>query len=82
MLTYHAKRGMYRCQVRETSARKENKKMKYYTADKEAGNKIEAFNTVEEALKAIAAYEAEDEKNDTYTPDFYDVVNEDHESVI
>ena len=56
--------------------------MKYYTADREAGNKIEAFDSIEEALKAIAAYEAEDERNGTYTPDFYDVVNEDHESVI
>lgn len=53
-----------------------------FTADREAGNKIEAFNTIEEALKAIAAYEAEDKKDGTYTPDFYDVVNEDHESVI
>lgn len=53
-----------------------------FTADREAGNKIEAFSTIEEALKAIAAYEAEDKKDGTYTPDFYDVVNEDHESVI
>lgn len=56
--------------------------MKYYTADREAGNKIEAFDSIEEALKAIAAYEAEDMKDGTYTPDFYDVVNEDHEIVI
>ena len=56
--------------------------MKYYTADREAGNKIETFDTIEETLKAIAAYEAEDERDGTYTPDFYDVVNEEHESVI
>lgn len=56
--------------------------MRIYTADKEAGNKIEAFDTVEHARKAIAAYEEEDKRDGTYTPDFYDVINEDGESLI
>lgn len=56
--------------------------MKIYTADREAGNKIEEFNTIEEAKKAIIAYEEEDKRDGTYTPDFYDVVNENCESII
>lgn len=56
--------------------------MKYYTADKEAGNKIEMFNSIDEAKKAIAKYEVEDREDGVYTPDFYDVVNEDCESLI
>lgn len=55
--------------------------MKYYTADREAGNKIEWFNTLDEAKQAIAAYEEEDKRDGTYTPNFYDIVNEDCESV-
>lgn len=47
------------------------KKMKYYTADREAGNRIEAFATREDAERAITAYEAEDMADGTYTPDFY-----------
>lgn len=46
-------------------------KMKYYTADREAGNRIEAFETREEAERAITAYEAEDVADGTYTPDLY-----------
>lgn len=47
--------------------------MKYYTADREAGNRIEAFNTIEEATQAIVAYEKEDKRDGTFTPDFYEV---------
>lgn len=56
--------------------------MMIYTADKEAGNKIEAFSTIEEAKKAIIAYEEEDKHDGTYTPDFYAIVNENCESLI
>lgn len=56
--------------------------MRVYTADKEAGNKIEAFETVEEAREAIVAYEEEDKREGTYTLNFYDVINEDGESLI
>ena len=61
---------------------KELKAMKIYTADREAGNKIEKFSTIEEAKEAIAAYEEEDRKDGTYTPNFYDIVNENCESII
>ncbi|MGN0568815.1 MAG: hypothetical protein ACI4JR_09535 [Acutalibacteraceae bacterium] len=53
-----------------------------FTADREAGNKIEAFSTIEEAKKAILEYEAEDKRDGTYTPDFYDIVNENCESLL
>lgn len=56
--------------------------MKIYTADKEAGNKIEEFATIKEAKKAILEYEKDDKKEGIYTPDFYDIVNEDCESLI
>lgn len=56
--------------------------MMIYTADREAGNKIEAFNTIEEAKNAIIAYEEEDRHDGTYTPDFYDIVDGDCVSLI
>lgn len=50
---------------------------KYYTADREAGNLIEAFNTYEEAKQAILAYEEQDKADGTYEENFYAVVDED-----
>ena len=47
--------------------------MKFYTRDREAGNRIDEFNTRGEAEIAIAAYEEEDVADGTYTPDFYEV---------
>ena len=55
--------------------------MKYYTADKETGTFIEAFDTYAEALDAIDEYEAQDKADGNYEEDFYDVVDEDHCSV-
>lgn len=53
----------------------------YYTADRETGTLIEGFKTLDDARKAIARYEDEDRADDIYTPDFYDVVDEDHISI-
>lgn len=50
--------------------------MKIFTADREAGNIIEQFETIEDAIKAIKAYEEKDKKNGDYTPDFYDIMDE------
>lgn len=55
---------------------------KYFTADREAGNIIDEFNSIEEAKKAILAYEEEDREDGTYSEDFYDVVDEDRRSVL
>lgn len=47
--------------------------MRFYTRDREAGNKIEEFATLEEAREAIKAYEAADKQDDSYTEDFYEI---------
>lgn len=52
----------------------EPKMKKYLIQDREAGNVIEECDTLEEAEKVLADYEAEDEKDGTYTPDFYEIV--------
>lgn len=56
--------------------KKEMKEMKYYTADREAGNRIECFDTKEEAMKAIKRYEQEDRDEGIYVENFYDVEEE------
>ena len=53
-------------------------KAMYWTANKETGTFIEAFETIEEARDAILAYEKEDVENGCYTNDFYEVVDENH----
>ena len=55
--------------------------MIFFTADREAGNIIECFDTLEDAMKAIKSYEEEDKRNGDYTPDFYVVVDENNCSV-
>ena len=50
--------------------------MKYYTADREAGNRIDCFSTKEEAMKAIERYEQEDRDDGIYVENFYDVEEE------
>lgn len=52
-----------------------------YTADRETGTFIDEFYYLEDAKKAILEYEDEDRRNGEYTPDFYDIVNADHESI-
>lgn len=56
--------------------------MKLYTADKETGTFIDEVESVDEGLKLIEEYETTDREDGNYTPDFYDVVNEEHSSVI
>jgi len=52
-----------------------------YTADKETGTFIEKVDTIDQGLELIRGYEEEDKNDGTYTPDFYDIVNERHVSV-
>ncbi len=42
--------------------------------DREAGNKIEEFQTLIEAQEALAKYEDEDRSNGDYTYEFYEIV--------
>ena len=50
--------------------------MTYWTIDREAGNRIECFNTKEEAMKAIERYEKDDRDDGIYVENFYDVEEE------
>jgi len=52
----------------------EEKTYEYLIRDKEAGNIIAYFETLEEAEEELKAYEDEDRKDGTFTPDFYEIV--------
>lgn len=55
---------------------------KYIIRDREAGNVIDSFNTIEQAKAELSRYEQEDEREGTYTPDFYEIVEIDAKSEI
>ena len=55
---------------------------KIYTADRETGTFIDEFETVADAKAAIEEYEETDRANDAYEPDFYDIVDENHISLL
>lgn len=55
--------------------------MKIYTANKETGMFIEECGTILEALEKIKEYEAADEREGTFEPDFYDIVDEEHGTI-
>lgn len=48
--------------------------MKNNVTDDKAGF-FEAFNTLKEAIEAIAKYESRDKSEGTYTPNFYSIVS-------
>ena len=49
--------------------------MKFYVLqDREAGNIIDTFGTLEEAKAKVKEFEADDKKEDTFTEDFYEVI--------
>ena len=54
---------------------------KYIIRDREAGNKIASFDSYEEAAKELENYESEDKRNEEYTPDFYEIVEESEETM-
>ena len=47
----------------------------FITRDRETGTVIDEFATLEEAKAAIQAYEMTDEKEGTFTPNFYEIYN-------
>ena len=47
--------------------------MKIVIRDREAGNVITEFDTVEEAKKELEKYEAQDKKDGVYVEDFYEI---------
>ena len=50
--------------------------------DREAGNVITEFETLEEAKKELEKYEAQDKKDGTYTEDFYEIYDLDTQTVL
>lgn len=55
---------------------KENKKVikdKYVIRDREAGNIIEGFKTLEKAKKALEKFEKTDKKEGTFEENFYEI---------
>lgn len=53
----------------------------YKTRDREAGNLIDEFATLEEAQDAVEQYEADDEADGSYTPNFYEIYNAETEQI-
>ena len=47
--------------------------MKIVIRDREAGNVITEFETLEEAKKELEKYEAQDKKDGVYVEDFYEI---------
>ena len=56
--------------------------MSYYVSDKETGTFIEEVKTIEEGKELIVKYEEADKAEGTYEEDFYDIVDEEHCSVL
>lgn len=56
--------------------------MKIYTADRETGTFIEECSTIEEAINLIKSYEHQDKEDGVFEDNFYDIVNEKHESIL
>ena len=56
--------------------------MRYQIRDRQAGNLIEEAATFEEARQIILEFEKDDEKEGTYTPDFYEIYDTEKEDII
>ena len=59
-----------------------NKAKTLHVTNRETGDFICMVDSVEQGLKIIEAYENIDKRWGTYTPNFYDIVNLNHESVL
>lgn len=53
--------------------------MKYVIQCRESGDIIEDNLTLSEALEIVKDFESEDFTNGNYTPDFYEIVEEERE---
>lgn len=56
--------------------------MKIVIRDREAGNVITKFETLEEAKKELEKYEAQDKKDGVYVEDFYEIYDLDTNTVL
>lgn len=62
--------------MNKARAVKENKIMNYIITVRANGEKIEAFETYEEARAELDRYEQEDKNDGIYEEDFYEIVKE------
>jgi len=46
---------------------------KYILQDREAGNVINTYPTLQDAERDLKDYETQDKRNNEYTPDFYEI---------
>jgi hypothetical protein len=56
--------------------------MRYATRDREAGNTIEKFKTLEDAEKAIRQYEKDDLEDGIFTENFYEIYDCKKEKIV
>ena len=49
------------------------KNSRYIIRDREAGNVIDSFDSLDEAKNELMKFEKTDKKEGTYTPDFYEI---------
>ena len=54
----------------------------FVTRDRETGTVIDEFATLAEAEAAVKEYEETDEKEGIYTPDFYEIYDQDKEDIV
>lgn len=52
------------------------KAKKYVIQDRQAGNVIDEFDSLESAENALKLYEMDDKNNGDYEPDFYEIIQE------
>lgn len=52
----------------------------YVIRDRESGNIISTFETIEEAERCLQVYEQADKRDGIYTPDFYEIAKSDAEN--
>ena len=56
--------------------------MKYYTCDRETWTIIDICDSLEEAKQIIKEYEESDKADGTFTQDFYDIIDENKNSMM
>ena len=56
--------------------------VRIYTASKESGIIFEEVHSLKEGFEVINQYEEDDLLSGLYEPDFYDLVTEDHKSIL
>lgn len=56
--------------------------LRFIIRDKEAGNIIDSFSTLDEAKRELAKYEHQDKKEGSYEADFYEIYDSQIESII